>query len=66
MIKVLVSIHKACETSQPKETPSGFYKSSYIDDSGERRYMALTQMEPVDARRVSPIPDLIMGERLAS
>ena len=30
----------------------GFYRSSYKDDEGNTKYMATTQMEPTDARRV--------------
>jgi len=31
---------------------AGFYRSSYKDSNGETKYMATTQMEPTDARRV--------------
>lgn len=31
---------------------AGFYRSSYKDEAGETKYMATTQMEPTDARRV--------------
>jgi len=50
MKRVLVSIMVCL---YQKLTSSGFYKSSYVNDSGEKKYMACTQMEPTDARRVS-------------
>ena len=30
----------------------GFYRSSYKDEEGNTKYMATTQMQPTDARRV--------------
>lgn len=32
----------------------GFYRSHYIDDKGEKKWLATTQMEPTDARRMFP------------
>jgi hypothetical protein len=37
---------------QLNDKMAGFYRSSYKDASGEVKYMATTQMEPTDARRV--------------
>lgn len=36
---------------------AGFYRSSYKTKSGEKKYMATTQMEPTDARRAFPCFD---------
>lgn len=35
----------------------GFYRSWYLTDSGERRWLAATQMEPVGARKMFPCFD---------
>ena len=41
----------------------GFYRSSYKDEEGNTKYMATTQMEPTDARRVRlMMPILLNGE----
>ena len=41
----------------------GFYRSSYKDEVGNTKYMATTQMEPTDARRVRlMMPTLLNGE----
>lgn len=36
---------------------AGFYRSSFKDASGKTRYLAATQMEPTDARRMFPCFD---------
>lgn len=37
---------------------AGFYRSSYVDhESGEKKYIATSQMEPTDARRAFPCFD---------
>jgi puromycin-sensitive aminopeptidase len=36
---------------------AGFYRSRYVSPSGETRYMAVTQLEATDARRVFPCVD---------
>lgn len=33
---------------------AGFHRLSYQDDTGMKKYIACTNMEPVDARRVNP------------
>lgn len=35
----------------------GFYRSTYMDDSGAKHVIAVTQMEPTDARRMFPCFD---------
>ena len=36
---------------------AGFYRSSYIDEDGEKKYIATTQFEATDARRALPCFD---------
>jgi len=41
----------------------GFYRSSYKDEEGNTKYMATTQLEPTDARRVRlTMPIILNGE----
>lgn len=40
-----------------QEDPRGFYKSSYVDDSGDVRYLATTQLAMTDARHAFPCFD---------
>lgn len=40
-----------------QDDPRGFYKSSYIDDSGNVRYLATTQLAMTDARHAFPCYD---------
>ncbi|KAJ6635224.1 Cysteine and histidine-rich protein 1 like [Pseudolycoriella hygida] len=40
-----------------QEEPRGFYKSSYIDDNGNVRYLATTQLAMTDARHAFPCYD---------
>ncbi|XP_033100895.1 aminopeptidase N-like isoform X2 [Anneissia japonica] len=36
---------------------AGFYRSKYVNEAGEERYIATTQMQPTDARRALPCFD---------
>lgn len=40
-----------------QDDPRGFYKSSYIDDSGNVRFLATTQLAMTDARHAFPCYD---------
>ncbi|XP_037049932.1 aminopeptidase N-like [Bradysia coprophila] len=40
-----------------QDDPRGFYKSSYVDDSGNVRYLATTQLGMTDARHAFPCFD---------
>lgn len=44
-------------TGQLNDNMAGFYRSSYKDKNGEKKYIATTQMEPTDARRAFPCFD---------
>ncbi|OLL24887.1 Aminopeptidase 2 [Neolecta irregularis DAH-3] len=45
-------------TGQLNDKMAGFYRSSYIDNvTGEKKYLATTQMEPTDCRRALPCFD---------
>ncbi|KAJ9313871.1 hypothetical protein DTO271D3_5759 [Paecilomyces variotii] len=44
-------------TGQLNDNMAGFYRSSYKDKNGQKKYIATTQMEPTDARRAFPCFD---------
>jgi len=45
-------------TGQLNDKMAGFYRSSYVDKiTGEKKYLATTQMEPTDCRRALPCWD---------
>ncbi|XP_052862206.1 aminopeptidase N-like [Anopheles cruzii] len=44
-------------TGRLSTNDDGFYVSSYVDDQGERRYLATTQFESTSARRAFPCYD---------
>ncbi|PGH27998.1 hypothetical protein AJ80_00253 [Polytolypa hystricis UAMH7299] len=44
-------------TGTLNDNMAGFYRASYKGKNGEQKYMATTQMEPIDARRAFPCFD---------
>ena len=44
-------------TGELNDKLRGFYRSSYLDESGDERYLATTQFEATDARRAFPCWD---------
>ncbi|MBX3138456.1 M1 family metallopeptidase [Candidatus Obscuribacterales bacterium] len=44
-------------TGELNDKLRGFYRSHYLDDKGEKKWLATTQMEPTDARRMFPCFD---------
>lgn len=44
-------------TGELNDKLRGFYRSHYLDEKGEKKWLATTQMEPTDARRMFPCFD---------
>ncbi len=44
-------------TGKLDDSNAGFYRSSYLDNNGNRRWLLASQMEPVDARKSFPCFD---------